>query len=70
MPIVACINVRRELFKLFYDKNMFELHSKDDSIEALDKILGCLHTWDVCKNLPPHNQTLILESGLRLDCTN
>ena len=56
LPVVSCNNVRTEFFKLFYENEEFELHSKSDAFEAFDQILGCLHAWAACAQLPPsHN---------------
>ena len=39
------LEIRSELFKLFYESGEFALHSKADAFEAFDKILGLLHGW-------------------------
>jgi hypothetical protein len=46
------LDVRKELFKLFYDKGEFALHGKADASEALDQILGVIHGWLATKKLP------------------
>jgi hypothetical protein len=37
--------IRRELFKLYYEQNEFVLYQPADTFEAMDKILTALHTW-------------------------
>jgi hypothetical protein len=45
VPVLSSLEVRRELYKLFYDKNEFAINSKADAHEAFDNILGLVHGW-------------------------
>ena len=45
IPVLSSLEVRRELYKLFYDKNEFAINSKADAHEAFDNILGLIHGW-------------------------
>ena len=45
MPVLSSLGVRGELFKLFYDKNEFAIHSKADAHEAFEHIIGLIHGW-------------------------
>jgi hypothetical protein len=44
------LQIRAELFKLYYQQEEFILNSKADAFEALDKILSIIHGWLVCEN--------------------
>ena len=39
------INIRRELFKLYYVDELFDLFGQADCFEAIDKILTVMHHW-------------------------
>lgn len=43
VKVLRGLQVRAELFKLFYEKNEFVLYNKADAFEALDQILTVLH---------------------------
>ena len=43
---IYCANdIRRELFKLYYVEDIFDLYTKADPCEAIDKILTVVHHW-------------------------
>ena len=46
IPELSSNNMRKELFKLFYNIDEFQINSKADAFEALDKLLGVLHGWE------------------------
>ena len=45
MPNLSSVEVRREMFKLFYKFEAFDLNQKADSFEAYDFLLTCIHSW-------------------------
>ena len=47
---VYCANdIRRELFKLHYEEDIFDLYCKADPCEAIDKLLTALHSSTKCR---------------------
>ena len=45
VPTLESNDVRRELFKLFYKQEAFDLNLKADSFEAFDFLLTSIHSW-------------------------
>jgi len=45
VPVLKSIEVRRELFKLHYGQEVFDLNLKADAFEAFDFLLTSLHSW-------------------------
>jgi len=44
--------LRRELFKLYYVDELFDLYDSADCFEAIDKILTILHHWVTGTQMP------------------
>jgi len=42
-PVYKSLDIRRELFKLFYNEELFNLNEKADASEALTTVLSILH---------------------------
>lgn len=45
VPLLDTVKVRREIFKLQYDHDLFGLNSKADAFEAYDFLLTSIHSW-------------------------
>ena len=45
LPNLSSVEIRREMFKLFYKYEAFDLNLKADAFEALDFLLTCIHSW-------------------------
>lgn len=45
VPLLSSVQIRREMFKLYYMKGSFDLNEKADAFEALDFLLTCIHSW-------------------------
>ena len=45
VPVLPSSEVRRELFKLHYGQDVFDLNLKADAFEAYDFLLTCIHSW-------------------------
>lgn len=45
MPVLDSGKIRREMFKLSYERDLFGLNSKADSFEAYDFLLTSIHSW-------------------------
>ena len=45
LKVYCSDDIRRELFKLYYVDDIFDLYSKADPCEAIDKILTVVHHW-------------------------
>ena len=45
VPVLQSVKVRRELFKLHYGQELFDLNLKADAFEVFDFLLTVLHSW-------------------------
>lgn len=45
VPVLDSGKIRREMFKLSYERDLFGLNSKADSFEAYDFLLTSIHSW-------------------------
>ena len=45
VPKFSSIGIRREMFKLYYRCESFDLNEKADAFEAFDFLLTCIHSW-------------------------
>ena len=48
-PKLESLEVRAELYKLFYLDNEFELNNKADAYEAFDHMVSLIHAW--CRSI-------------------
>lgn len=45
VPKLSSVGIRREMFKLYYRCESFDLNEKADAFEAFDFLLTCIHSW-------------------------
>ena len=45
VPQISSVGIRREMFKLYYRCESFDLNEKADAFEAFDFLLTCIHSW-------------------------
>ena len=45
VPILDAVKIRREIFKLSYQRDLFGLNFKADAFEAYDFLLTSIHSW-------------------------
>jgi len=62
VPVLKSVKIRRELFKLFYLRQSFDLNKKADAFEAFDFLLTSIHSWiSHCQNPRSTSQTIAQE---------
>ena len=63
IPVLSSNIARREMSKLFYTQEKFDLNLKADAFEAYDQILTCIHSYTRHAQVHPGIQQIISEQN-------